>query len=165
MEWRMAELDAREAIEEALAANRALFAERGIVLETRLPQHLPRVFADRDRLIQVLVNLLSNAVKFCEPARGRVEIHAEALPGRLRIAVIDDGPGVPEDSRAIVFEKFQQLQGQDLPQGTGLGLAISRQIVEHFGGRIWVESAPNRGARFVFTLPLPSAIGDAAASK
>lgn len=155
MEWRMGELDARGAIEEALAANRALFAERDIALATDLPEHLPPVFADRDRLIQVLVNLLSNAVKFCEPQRGRVLVTAQLTDGELRVAVADNGPGIPSEARTKIFERFHQLHGPGATEGTGLGLAISRQIVEHFGGRIWVEPAPGGGARFVFALPLP----------
>ena len=153
MEWRMARIDARSAIEDALAATRSLFEERGIEFAVRLPEQLPQVFADRDRLIQVLVNLLANAVKFCDQARGRVEVAAESRAGELRITVADNGPGIPSDARGKIFEKFQQLPGPESPQGTGLGLAISRQIVEHFGGRIWVETAPGGGARFVFSLP------------
>jgi signal transduction histidine kinase len=154
MEWRMAELDARAAIDEALAATRALFEERGIALELTLPETLPPVFVDRDRLIQVLVNLLSNAVKFCEPGLGRVEVTAVARADDLCIAVTDNGLGIPPDARGKIFERFHQLHGPDSPQGTGLGLAISRQIVEHFGGRIWFEPAPGGGARFVFALPV-----------
>ena len=155
MEWRMAEIDVRAAIGDALAATGALFEERGIGLEVALPETLPPLVADRDRLIQVLLNLLSNAVKFCDSERGIVRVTAERRGDELHVAVADNGPGVPEDSRQIIFEKFLQLQSQEMPQGTGLGLAISQQIVGHFGGRIWVETAPGGGARFVFALPVP----------
>ena len=106
----------------------------------------------------MLVNLLANAVKFCDRAEGRVEVAAESRAGELRVTVADNGPGIPSDARGKIFEKFQQLPGPESPQGTGLGLAISRQIVEHFGGHIWVETAPPNspvagGARFVFSLP------------
>lgn len=153
MEWHMAELDAVGAINEAVATTLALFTERGITLETDLPEHLPQVYVDRDRLIQVVVNLLSNAVKFCEPNTGRVRVSAAAAKGEVHIAVSDNGPGIPPEERVKVFERFHQLHAPGAAQGTGLGLAISRQIVEHFGGRIWVETAPGGGARFVFALP------------
>ncbi len=157
MEWRMAEIDVRAAIEEAIAAARALFDLRGIRLDVTLPDTLPPLIADHDRLIQVLLNLLSNAVKFCDPDHGVVSVTAERGADELRIAVADDGLGVPDDARLLIFEKFHQIRGEELPQGTGLGLAISHQIVEHFGGRIWVESGPGGGARFIFTLPVPPA--------
>ncbi|GIK98554.1 MAG: sodium:solute symporter [Alphaproteobacteria bacterium] len=165
MEWRMGEVDAAGAIEEAVAATRALFAERGIALEIAPRSSLPPVFADRDRLIQVLLNLLSNAVKFCEPQSGRVALSVAVAGAELRVAVSDNGPGIPPDERVKVFERFHQLHAPEATQGTGLGLAISRQIVEHFGGRIWVESAAGGGARFVFSVPLAPGSSAAAAAK
>ena len=73
----------------------------------------------------------------------------------LYVSIADNGPGVAPDKRMLIFEKFQQANDAptDRPGGSGLGLAISRQIVEFFGGRIWVESEPGSGARFAFTLP------------
>jgi signal transduction histidine kinase len=112
--------------------------------------------ADHDRLMQVLINLLSNAVKFCEPGRGRVELRLSAAGGQARVDVVDNGPGIPSDQHETIFEKFRQ--GGDSatgkPRGTGLGLPISRRIVEHFGGRLWVESQPGHGATFSFVLPV-----------
>jgi signal transduction histidine kinase len=90
-------------------------------------------------------------------------VAAELRGVEMRVSIADNGLGVPADSRLVIFEKFRQLGGQDVPQGTGLGLAISQQIVGHFGGRIWVETAPGGGARFVFTIPVP--IAGAAAAK
>jgi signal transduction histidine kinase len=158
----MAEFDAIEAIAHAVATTRGLFAERSIALEVDLPERMPPVYADRDRLIQVVVNLLSNAVKFCEPGHGRVLVAADRTDGELRVAIADNGPGIPVESRVKVFERFHQLHAPEAAQGTGLGLAISRQIVEHFGGRIWVETAPGGGARFIFALPLVQAVNAAA---
>ena len=112
--------------------------------------------ADRDRLIQVMLNLLSNAVKFCEADRGRVAIKLSAGGDAVRVDVEDNGPGISEQDQRTIFEKFRQV-GDTMtakPQGTGLGLPISRQIIEHFGGRLWVESSPGQGATFSFTLPL-----------
>jgi signal transduction histidine kinase len=154
-EWRAAELDLREVIAEAAEANSQLFSEARIALTLSLGEAAPRVMADRDRLMQVLINLLSNAVKFCEPGRGQVEIRLTTASGQARVDVKDNGPGISRDQHETIFEKFRQ--GGDSaagkPRGTGLGLPISRRIVEHFGGRLWVESQPGHGATFSFVLP------------
>jgi signal transduction histidine kinase len=117
---------------------------------------VPKVRADLDRIVQVLVNLLSNAVKFIEPQHGRVRIALAEEEGFLRVDVRDNGPGVRPEHRELIFEKFRQagdpLTGK--PQGSGLGLYISRRIVEHSGGRLWLSSRPGEGACFSFTLPL-----------
>ncbi len=156
MDWHMIDTDPRDVIDEALAATSSLLAGREISLTLDADQWLPHVHADRDRLMQVIVNLIANAVKFCDDSRGEVSVLAGQLGGRFYLGVLDNGPGVPPDDRQIIFEKFQESSEPlaDRPRGTGLGLAISRQIVEHFGGRIWVEDAPGRGAAFCFTLPI-----------
>ena len=102
-----------------------------------------------------MLNLLSNAAKFVPPSGGRVEVRLVEEPDALVVEVEDNGPGVPAAEQATVFEKFRQ--GGDAlsrPPGTGLGLPISRQIVDHLGGRMWLESEPGRGACFAFRLPL-----------
>ena len=112
--------------------------------------------ADRDRLMQVMLNLLSNAAKFSPPAAGRVHVRLSAENGAVRVDVRDNGPGIPREQHETIFEKFRQ--GGDSatgkPRGTGLGLPISRRIVQHFGGRLWVESELGHGATFSFVLPL-----------
>ncbi len=155
IDWEMSDLEPRAVVEEALTVTSALFAEKSAVMEVRFDRELPMVHADRDRLIQVLVNLLSNAVKFCDEKAGQVTVTVEGRPEGLQISVADNGRGVPPENRQLIFEKFQQASENltDKPRGTGLGLTISRQIIEHFGGRIWVESAPGNGARFCVVLP------------
>jgi signal transduction histidine kinase len=155
MEWRMADIDTREVINEAIAATQSLLTENAIQLDVDMPAHLPNVRADRDRMIQVIVNLLSNAAKFCDGPEPRVEVRAKWTGEDVLIAVADNGPGVPPGAEKRIFEKFQQADSSltGKPRGTGLGLPICRQIVEHFGGRIWVDNTPGRGARFSFTVP------------
>jgi signal transduction histidine kinase len=109
--------------------------------------------ADRTKLRQTLLNLLSNAAKF---TRTTAAVDVSLDDGVVRVDVRDDGPGIDASDQQIIFEKFRQgddSSGQR-PQGTGLGLPISRQIVEHLGGSLWVESEPGRGSTFSFTLPL-----------
>jgi signal transduction histidine kinase len=158
-EWQVSDVPVDGVVEESIAATGQLFRARGVALETRLAANLPPVRADRDRLQQVLINLLSNAAKFAPADRGRVAVELARAGGMVRVAVADDGPGVRAEDRQVIFEKFRQA-GDTLtekPQGTGLGLPISRQIVEHLGGRLWVEDAPGGGAVFVFELPCASA--------
>ena len=159
MVWDMADFDPRPAIEDALAATASLFAEPGITLEVEMPDAMPVVHADRDRLIQVIVNLLSNAAKFTTGPERRVMVEAKALPDAIQVSVADNGPGIPRKTRKLIFEKFQQARETltDKPTGTGLGLPISRQIIDHFGGRIRVASKPGKGATFSFTVPYPQA--------
>jgi signal transduction histidine kinase len=147
MEWHVDDIDPRAVIEEAAAIARGLSKEHPFVLDLRLPEAMRPVHVDRDRLIQVIVNLLSNAVKFCDGPDARIVVAAEELPAELRISVTDNGIGIARETQEMIFEKFQQV-GDDLgdkPSGTGLGLPICRQIVQHFGGRIWVESTPGEG--------------------
>ncbi|MCC6470641.1 MAG: histidine kinase [Alphaproteobacteria bacterium] len=156
MDWQIAKVELKDVVADALAVTRGLFAERQIRLEVRVPDDLPPIEYDRDRLIQVIVNLLSNAVKFCDAREGFVGLEAAVEGGAMRVTVRDNGPGVSQLDQPRVFERFQQV-GNTMtakPQGTGLGLAICRQIVERFGGRIWVESEPGRGAAFSFLVPI-----------
>jgi signal transduction histidine kinase/Na+/proline symporter len=155
-EWHDIELDLREVIEDSIAATQQLFEERDIKLQTQLANDLPRLVADRDRLVQVMLNLLSNAAKFCEAGSGRVEVTLAREDDCARVEVRDNGIGISPENQEIIFEKFRQVGDAmtDKPQGTGLGLHICRQIVNHFGGHMRVESNLGLGAAFSFTLPL-----------
>jgi signal transduction histidine kinase len=155
-EWRLSQVDMKEAVEDAVAATEQLFLEKNVQLDVRVPESVPTVFADRDRILQVLLNLLSNAAKFCARDSGRTEVRLARDVDALRVDVRDNGPGISDKDQRVIFEKFRQAGDTltDKPQGTGLGLAISRQIIAHFGGKLWVESEPGRGSTFSFTLPL-----------
>jgi len=158
-EWTTSEVDLTEVIIEAMAATSALAKERGIVVSEVLSAGGPVVQADRDRLMQVMINLLSNAVKFAPQNTGRIRVGVGETADAVTVSVTDNGPGIRAEDKEIIFEKFRQGYGDegaltDKPQGTGLGLPITRQIVEYFGGRLWVESEPGQGACFLFSLPL-----------
>jgi signal transduction histidine kinase len=154
-EWHESVFDLRQVIVDAVNASSLLFKDKQVQLDLGLPATAAQVCADRDRLMQVMLNLLSNAVKFCDKVSGRVTVTMEVLRDELRVSVRDNGPGVRAQDREVIFEKFRQ--GHDMlagkPQGTGLGLPISREIISHFGGRLWLASAAGEGADFVFTLP------------
>jgi CheY-like chemotaxis protein len=109
---------------------------------------------DRDRLIQVLINLISNAIKFTD--EGSITCRTHLQNGHVLVSVIDTGIGINASDQPKVFEKFKQVGDTltDKPKGTGLGLPICKQIIEHHGGVIWVDSEPGKGSTFSFTLPL-----------
>jgi signal transduction histidine kinase len=153
-EWRNSEVDMRALLTQAAQTTSEMFRERGAKLTLTMPEHVPTLMADSDRLMQVLLNLLSNAAKFVPDEGGRVEVRLTADAHGVKVEVHDNGCGVPDEQQASIFEKFRQ--GGDAahrPQGTGLGLPISRQIVEHFGGRLWLRSGLGQGACFAFELP------------
>ena len=108
-----------------------------------------------------MLNLLSNAAKFCRHPNGRVSVTLVRRENFLRVDVTDNGIGISDSDKEVIFEKFRQVGDTltDRPQGTGLGLPICREIINHFGGRLWVESRPGQGATFSFTLPLAVAEG------
>lgn len=137
-------------------ANNALAARnRNIRLVIDLPDSLPPLSGDRDKLERVLNNLLDNATKYT-PDQGQITLSAQAEAEDVIISVTDTGPGIPEDQRQRIFERFTQVSG-DLRarRGFGLGLAYCRLAVEAHGGHIWVEPGKdNIGSRFAFTLPL-----------
>ncbi|HET7874874.1 MAG TPA: GAF domain-containing protein [Methylomirabilota bacterium] len=138
------------------------FAEsRGVTVEQDLPDELPELSVDFDRLVQVVTNLLSNAIKF-SPVGGRVWVGARHVDGEVEIRVRDEGRGIAPEHMGRLFQRFQQLDGSMVRDvgGTGLGLAICRAIVEEHGGRIGVESQLGAGATFIVTLPVPRETGE-----
>ncbi|OOG26163.1 histidine kinase [Thioalkalivibrio denitrificans] len=166
-EWHNSDVDMKALVEHAVEATRQVFRDRGARMEVALPDQVPTVRADHDRLLQVMLNLLSNAAKFVPKGEGvvKVEMDVDEDEDHIRITVADNGPGIAPDFMPFVFDKFRQGGDQrDRPQGTGLGLPISRQIVEHFGGRLWVDSQPGEGATFTLVLPLRSSSPDVAAN-
>ncbi|MDE1947986.1 MAG: histidine kinase [Burkholderiales bacterium] len=153
-EWHNAEVDLRALLQQAAQTVGELLRERGARLELDLPERVPSLRADPDRLLQVLVNLLGNALKFVPAQGGLVRLALRCESERAVVEVRDNGPGVAPAQREAVFERFRQGgDAADRPQGTGLGLPISRQIVEHFGGSMWLESPAGGGASFCFALP------------
>ena len=153
-QWHTSDVDLRALVQQAVSTTTELFHERQTQVDVVMPDQLPSLRCDPDRLMQVLLNLLSNAAKFVPVPGGRVTVRLDHDAAGVTISVRDNGPGVPREQQALIFERFRQGgDGANRPQGTGLGLPISRQIVEHFGGRIWIESKPRQGSSFVFQLP------------
>lgn len=161
--WKMELLEAPQVIERALAATSSLFEAKNLNVVKNIEPGIPTVCGDRDRLIQVVINLISNAVKFTPAGSiicGARYVPAESggpdRPGEIVVSVADSGIGIRPEDQPKVFEKFKQVGDTltDKPKGTGLGLPICKEIVEHHGGRIWVESEIGKGSTFSFTLPV-----------
>ena len=130
-------------------------ADRRITIQHNLPPSLPLVLGDRDKLERVLQNLVDNALKYTLDG-GTVTVGVELQSSEVTLSVTDTGPGIPEDQRKRIFERFAQVAGDKRARrGFGLGLSYCRLAVEAHGGRIWAEPGPNGvGSRFAFTLPL-----------
>ncbi|MFH1059869.1 MAG: HAMP domain-containing sensor histidine kinase [Pseudomonadota bacterium] len=121
------------------------------------------VLADPDQVRQVLLNLVGNALKF-SPEAGRLELAASAQGHEAVFAVADQGPGIPAEEQAYVFQKFYRGRAvKDRVDGVGLGLNLSQRIITAHGGRMWLTSAPGAGSTFYFSLPLAGAGAEAAA--
>jgi two-component system, NtrC family, sensor kinase len=154
VELEVSTLSLREALERGVVMVRESATKRGLHLSLEPAPDVDLVQGDERRLRQVIFNLLSNAVKFT-PEGGSVVVASARVNGHVQVSVTDTGPGVAPEDRERIFEEFQQTGvGAQQREGTGLGLALSKRLVELHGGRIWVESEPGHGSRFVFTLPI-----------
>ncbi|MGH2542383.1 MAG: sensor histidine kinase, partial [Ardenticatenaceae bacterium] len=134
-----------------------LMRQHNQTLVVSAPPNLPEIFADRDRISQVLVNLMTNARKYA-PEGSEVSLSVETKAGDVLFTVSDAGQGVPPDERERIFEPFYRMKkdSESGLSGSGLGLAIAKSLVELHRGRIWVEDSPAGGASFTFSLPIES---------
>jgi len=153
-------IDIGELIQQAIAMMRPTAAEKHVGLEAGLDPAIPLVYADPDRVLEVLINLIDNGIKFT-PSDGSVIVKAsrvETDPTSVYLSVCDSGRGIPQESLSLVFERLYQdpdaVDGNRT--GLGLGLFIAKEIVTLHGGRMWVASEPGSGSTFSFTLPLYS---------
>jgi signal transduction histidine kinase len=154
IELEVATFSMREALERGVVMVREPASKRGLRLALEPASDVDLVDGDERRLRQVIYNLLSNAVKFT-PAGGSVVVGSARVDGEVQVSVTDTGPGIAPEDHERIFEEFQQTDvGVEQREGTGLGLALSKRLVELHGGRIWVESEPGHGSRFVFALPI-----------
>jgi PAS domain S-box-containing protein len=163
MQWETVELSLAEVIQTAINATQALAAKTNLNVKVDVSPDLPTVLGDKDRLVQVVTNLLSNAIKFT-PEGGMIQVKAQTLnkskasrdSEMVMVSVSDSGIGIAAKDYKSIFEKFRQVGDTltDKPQGTGLGLPICKEIIEHYGGNIWVESELGKGSTFFFTLPV-----------
>ncbi|MDD4952307.1 MAG: ATP-binding protein, partial [Desulfovibrionaceae bacterium] len=156
IEWHDVEMSMAECVEQAVNAVAGQFALKpDVVLKVEVREDLPLMRADRDRMVQVFINLLNNAAKFTKSGVVRLSV-SEIDQGVIEARVSDTGVGINKEDLEKIFLKFQQAENEDTlaekPKGTGLGLTICREIISHYGGRIWAESEPGKGSTFIFRL-------------
>jgi two-component system phosphate regulon sensor histidine kinase PhoR len=140
------------AVDEAVERHRGQAEAAGVALNVGLPDSLPLVLTDGERLQQVLSNLLDNALKFT-PRGGSVTVSTSQEPGKVWVSVSDTGAGIPDEHLPHVFERFYKVDRSRSGEGVGLGLAIARHIVHAHGGDIRVSSREGEGSTFSFSLP------------
>ena len=160
MKWHMENIDVSQVIANSVSMFSELARMKRINLSCECRGELSLIYGDRDRLQQVLVNLISNAIRFSKE-NGQVRIDAQEIPEGVLVSVSDKGIGIPMGKKERIFERFYQVDSSATKErgGTGLGLAISKDIIEHHGGRIWVESKVSEGCKFSFVIPKASADG------
>ena len=146
------ECDLAEVLRSVVGETAAQAAARSQALVLEVVGQLPVIQADPDRLHQVFANLASNAIKYTQPG-GAIKLRALASGDLVRVAVIDNGPGISVEDQARIFEKFYRTRSSSKIDGTGLGLAIVKSIVEQHGGHVIVQSVPGQGSEFVVSLP------------
>lgn len=128
--------------------------EKGLKSIFKFEKDIPELITDKSRLLQVLSNLINNSVKYTE--KGYIKIEAVKKNSFVYFSVTDTGIGIPKEEHTRIFDRFYQIDSSYTRKvgGSGLGLAICKGIVEALGGKIWTESNPGKGAKFIFTLPL-----------
>ncbi len=149
-------LDIRRIVEASCRPFDLPFREKGVTLRYLIDDRLPKFLGDEQQFSWVISNLVSNALRYT-PSGGRVEVRARAAPeGNLRVEVADTGRGIAPEYLDKIFDKFVQVRQtfDATPGSVGLGLAIAKEIIERYGGKIWVESAVGRGSTFSFEIPL-----------
>ena len=148
------ELDISSLINKAVSGMEPLAMAKNVGLKTEIPQDLPSVKMDGERILQALRNLIGNAVKFT-PGGGHITISALSMEKGVRVSVADTGPGISKGDLNAIFDKFQQatMTSYNKIRGTGLGLAIVKHIINAHGGKVWVESEIGHGSTFIFVLP------------
>jgi signal transduction histidine kinase len=163
MELAPTRFDLRAEVQAACRDYKALADTKGLVISTDVPDEQVSIYADKEKVRVVLDNLVSNAVQFT-PAGGQVRVKIGRRGQDIEMSVIDTGIGIPSQDLDRIFERFYQVDDHMTRKqgGMGLGLSIVKELAELHGGRVWVESVPGRGSRFVVVLP-PRACSAAAA--
>jgi NtrC-family two-component system sensor histidine kinase KinB len=144
---------ARVLVERALAVFRTQADEQRVEMAGAVPEDLPDVLADANKITWVLTNLIANALRYVTVG-GHIRVSAERVGEWVHLSVADDGEGIPEEHLSRIFHKFVQVESERSVGGTGLGLAICREIVRAHKGTIWAQSTVGKGSVFTFALPV-----------
>jgi two-component system clock-associated histidine kinase SasA len=130
------------------------FQEKTLILQSDIPQDLPPVYADEELIRQVIINLLENGIKYT-PAGGAITLSVlHRTTQKVQVSISDTGPGIPEEKQEHIFEGHVRLKRDEGKEGYGIGLSVCRKIIRAHYGQIWVDSVPEHGSSFHFTLPV-----------
>ncbi len=147
-------LDLRMFFKDLLVELKEQFTAKRLKIQTDLPNDIPNVYADPERIRQVMVNLLDNAVKYT-PEGGKIEVSLlHRTSQKIQVSICDSGPGVPRENQDRIFQDRFRLQRDKCQDGYGIGLSLCRRIIRAHYGRIWVDSSPGKGSCFHCTLPV-----------
>ncbi len=148
------QLNLQDLIKQILDHFQHSFQQQRLQLDTDLPTDVPPAHADGELIRQVLVNLIENAIKYT-PSQGTIRVSLlHRTSQKIQVTVCDDGPGIPEEKQEEIFEGHVRLKRDEAKEGYGLGLSLCRQVIRAHYGQIWVDSRPNQGSCFHFTLPV-----------
>ncbi len=150
VEMEIERVPSRILAERAAEVLRSQAEQKNIEIRVDVPEDLPDTTADANKVTWVLTNLIANAIRY---ARSEIVVSARHIGKWIHMSVADDGEGIPEEYQSRIFEKFVRVKSDKSVGGTGLGLAICKEIVHAHKGTIWVDSAPEKGSTFTFTLP------------
>ncbi|MDI6736543.1 MAG: HAMP domain-containing sensor histidine kinase [bacterium] len=158
--WEMGMISINKVIKSAVDAIKLVIEKKRVELKVKVVDNLPQLSGDEDKLVELLINLLDNASNFTDPG-GKIELVSDEKKinnqSEIWISVSDTGTGIEPEEQEKIFDRFYQVKTDiltDKPKGSGLGLAICKEIINHHGGNIWVESKPGEGTTFTFTLPV-----------
>ena len=152
MDLAFEQVDPSFLVDQALAVTKPQMDAKNIGLTVEVPEDLPPVKVDANKIVWVLVNLLANAVRHT-PENGHIRIKGEGIGSQVHLAIADDGEGVPYEVQSHIFDKFVQVKRDGSEGSSGLGLAICREVVRAHRGTIWLDSVPGQGSTFTFTIP------------
>lgn len=148
-------IDINAILNSVTSTGRVLLKDKTVQLEMSIPDQLPVIRGDRQRILQIFLNIVSNACKFTD--EGKISIQAQQTNNKIKISIKDTGPGIAIDDQSAVFEAFKQTTaGLRQGGGTGLGMPIAKSLAEAHGGDLWLESEPGKGAIFHVLLPIKS---------
>jgi len=151
MEMKREEIDLVSLVNGIVSQYEGEISKKKQAFKKDIPQKLGSIWADKDKLTEVIINLLSNAIKYT-PSGGNITVKLEEKEKEVRFEISDTGPGIPKEHFQSVFDKFERITAEK-EEGTGLGLPIAKDIIELHKGKIWVESESGKGSKFIFVLP------------
>lgn len=151
MEIKREKFDMTALTDEILASHKRSLAKKHIILKKDISRSATSIWADKDRISEVIINLLSNAVKYT-PEKGAIAVKLSGTKKDIRFEISDTGEGIKKQNFLKIFDKFKRITAEK-QEGTGLGLPIAKDIIELHKGKIWVESEIKKGSKFIFVLP------------